>query len=428
MSNLLTNKKVRSLKGNFVWTFSGNVIYALCQWGILIAITKIGTAEMVGQYALGLALTAPIFLFLNLNLRVVMVTDKKNQFYFNDYFKLRLITLILSMSIIVIISLFLDYNFITLFVVLLVGLSKAVESISDIFNGINQKAEQMHIIAMSKILKGVISLLGVIVIIFITNDIIMTILSIVLSWAFVLLIYDYRKGRETLLLYGDYNKNMKNKKSITLKSMRNIAVISFPLGVVATLDSLNLNIPRYFIQEIQGEESLGYFAAVIYLMVAGGTVIGALCQSALPRLAQLYLEKNYLKFIKLLNKLILIALIIGILGIIIAFVAGETVLTLFYNEEYAEYKGIFILIMIAATFWYIASFLDAGINATQNFKVQIPIYVTTILITIGTSFYFIPNYQLEGAALVVCIGMFVRLLASVIILRNILKKLKLLAD
>ena len=420
MSNLLTNNVTRSLKDNFIWTLIGNVVYAACQWGIFIAITKLGTAEMVGQYALGLAVTAPIFLFLNLNLRVVMVTDKQGQFDFKDYLKLRLFTLLLSMLIIFLILLFLDYSFITLMVIFLVGCSKVIESISEIYNGINQKVEQMHIIAISKILKGVISLLGVVMILFLTHNIIFTNLMIILCWMIVF-IYDYKKGMESLVLDGS-NKNINKtiSKLISVKNMKSIAVISLPLGIVAILDSLNLNIPRYFIQDIQGEESLGYFAAILYLMVAGGTVIGALCQSALPRLTQLYIDKKYVMFKTLLYKLLLIACIIGALGIMIAALSGETVLTLIYNKDYAQYKSSFILIMIATAFWYLSSFLDAGINATQSFKMQIPIYAATIIITIGSSFYFIPTFQLIGGAIVVCIGMLVRLLTSIIVLTKIL--------
>jgi hypothetical protein len=47
-----------SLRKNFSWTFVGNVVYAACQWGILVALAKLGTPEMVGQFTLGLAVAA----------------------------------------------------------------------------------------------------------------------------------------------------------------------------------------------------------------------------------------------------------------------------------------------------------------------------------------------------------------------------------
>jgi hypothetical protein len=49
-----------SLRRNFAWTVLGNVTYAACQWGMLVALAKLGSPEMVGQFALGLAIGAPV--------------------------------------------------------------------------------------------------------------------------------------------------------------------------------------------------------------------------------------------------------------------------------------------------------------------------------------------------------------------------------
>jgi len=57
-----TNKPF-PLRVNFSWTLVGNIVYAGCQWGMLTVLAKIGTTEMVGQFALGLAITAPVFMF-----------------------------------------------------------------------------------------------------------------------------------------------------------------------------------------------------------------------------------------------------------------------------------------------------------------------------------------------------------------------------
>ena len=47
---------------NFTWTFLGNTFYALTQWGILAALAKLGSAEMVGSFSLALALASPILM------------------------------------------------------------------------------------------------------------------------------------------------------------------------------------------------------------------------------------------------------------------------------------------------------------------------------------------------------------------------------
>ena len=79
------------LRKNFAWTLSGNVVYAGCQWGMLIAIAKLGTPAMLGQFALGLAIAGPIFIMAQLHLRAVQATDARHEYLFGHYFALRIL-------------------------------------------------------------------------------------------------------------------------------------------------------------------------------------------------------------------------------------------------------------------------------------------------------------------------------------------------
>src|SRR2546430_9316589 len=81
-----------SLRGDFAWTLAGNLVYAGCQWGMVMALAKLSTATALGQFALGMAVTAPIFLFSNLNLRAILATDTSLEFPFRAYLRLRLLT------------------------------------------------------------------------------------------------------------------------------------------------------------------------------------------------------------------------------------------------------------------------------------------------------------------------------------------------
>src|ERR1044072_4016691 len=64
-----------SLRTNFSWTLAGNLIYSGCQWGVLIVLARLGSPEQVGQFALALAVTAPVIMLSNLQLRGVLATD-----------------------------------------------------------------------------------------------------------------------------------------------------------------------------------------------------------------------------------------------------------------------------------------------------------------------------------------------------------------
>jgi hypothetical protein len=58
-SDFSINKPL-SLTRNFSWTLVGTGLYAVCQWGMLVVLAKLCSTTMVGQFALAMAITAPM--------------------------------------------------------------------------------------------------------------------------------------------------------------------------------------------------------------------------------------------------------------------------------------------------------------------------------------------------------------------------------
>lgn len=77
----------------------GNITYAGAQFVIVILLNKFGSSAIVGQYSLGLAVTAPIFMLSHLHLRSVLIVDSSGKYSFGDFLGLRLITTALAFTI-----------------------------------------------------------------------------------------------------------------------------------------------------------------------------------------------------------------------------------------------------------------------------------------------------------------------------------------
>ncbi len=113
---------------------------------------------MIGRYILALAITAPVILFFELKLREVQASDANDRHQFGDYFALRSFTVALALLLIAGIALSSGFSRQAIAVILAVGVCKAMESISDILFGLMQKHEKMQYIAVSLMLKGLLSL------------------------------------------------------------------------------------------------------------------------------------------------------------------------------------------------------------------------------------------------------------------------------
>lgn len=181
-----------SLRANFAWTLAGNVIYAACQWGVLVALARLGDAAMVGEFALALALTAPVFMFANLNIRGVQATDARGEYRFGDYLGLRLVTTVLALAVVAGVVLATGYGGRVAAVILLVGLAKAFEAMSDVFHGLLQRHERMDAIAWSMIARGLLSVAALALAVWLTGELLWGAAALAGTWALVLVGYDLR--------------------------------------------------------------------------------------------------------------------------------------------------------------------------------------------------------------------------------------------
>ncbi|QLE51284.1 lipopolysaccharide biosynthesis protein [Nostoc sp. C057] len=408
--------KPLTLRGNFSWTFAGNLVYAACQWGMLVILAKLGSPEMVGQFTLGLAITAPIIMFTNLQLRIVQATDARKQYSFSDYLGLRLISTALALAIITVISLLGGFRWETSLVIFLMGLAKAFESISDIFHGLIQQHERMDRIATSLMIKGPLSLLLLGIGVYMSGHILWGVAGLVFAWAVVLVAWDIRSG--ILMLYRSQLQPRWHRKTLV-----KLVWLCLPLGFVMMLISLNTNIPRYFIERYLGERELGIFAAIAYLMVAGNIVVNALGESSISRLAKYYAAKDAIAFHTLLLKLVGIAALLGGTGVLIAVVAGHQILTLLYQPEYAEQTNLFIWLMVAAGINYVSSFLSYGMTACQYFRIQMPLFATVVTISTIACLLLLPSLGLLGVAIALVIATIVQTIFSLGVIFYALHKL-----
>jgi O-antigen/teichoic acid export membrane protein len=407
-----------SLRRNFSWTLFGNVFYSACQWGILVVLTKVGTSEMVGTFTFAFAVTAPLFMFFNLQLRVVQATDARTQFTFNDYLGLRLVSTTMALAILVFIAGMLSDE--RSIVVLIIGIAKAIESMSDVCYGYMQQHERMDFIAFSLMGRGALSLILVGVGIMTSGTVIGAVSGLAVAWIVMLLGYDLRVMRQFTKMFADLGfQNL--EPAWQWQTQKKLIGLTLPLGFVMLLISLSTNIPRYFIEHFLSPRELGIFAAIAYLTSIGSIIQGALAQAASPQLAKFYASDNRRSLVSLLLKLIGLSCIFGLASIILSKTIGQDILRLVYKPEYAKHTNLLILLMIAASLNYISSFLGTAITSVRYFRSQVPMICTTLLIMVIGCFYLIPIWGVEGVPATMIIAEIIQIIMFTSVLNYALK-------
>lgn len=397
-----------TLRSNFSWTFAGNVLYAGSQWGFLILLAKLLNPTAVGEFAFALAVTAPIMIFANQGLTGLQATDAKGEFSFSDYFLCRLVTTSLALVVIFVLSRFLHWSE----VVLVVAGAKAAEALCDIKYGLYQRLDRMDETAKSMVLRGVCSLALAAGLLCFYHSILSATMGLLLGNLLILIFREYR-GYLVSLLRSPQTMLFALRRAAKNKArMKGLIGQAFPLGLAAMLSSATSSIPRFFIEHYSGTAMLGIFAALMYLLVAGRTLVVALAQACVAQLSRLYVQGMRPAFKRLLGRQMLIGLLLGGAGILISVFGGRVLLRLLYRPEYAQYSHIFVLVMLAAALNYLAEFSNGGLLAVRSIKIQPVILAVCCLAILLLSALLVPRFGIVGAAWAVVITGAIQLSAN----------------
>jgi O-antigen/teichoic acid export membrane protein len=408
-----TRSAIPSLRNNFIWTFAGTSLYAGCQWGMLSAIAKLGSPSIVGQFTLGLAITAPVFMFTNLQLRAVQATDVNAECGFADYFTLRLTATLLGLITIAALLPFVVSSPAVRLVVLLVAVSKCIECMSDVTAGLLQREEKLKRVAISLMLRGGGSVLVFSLTFAWLRNLAVSVAAMSGVWLAVVLLYDVPNARALIDRHSGFFR-------FERRDLLRLMMLGLPLGWVATLGSLTVNIPRYFLQHYLGLADQGVYASLAYLVVVINLIVAALSVSVTTRLARLFADGDHRQFVRLLTKLSMIGVLIALIGAPIALLVGRPLLTLLYRREYAEHVGLLSLFVGIAGITTIGSFLFCGLTAARTFRVQVPVYFAGMVVAAAGSFLFVPRYGLIGAGIALLLSTVTLILGGLWMMHRVL--------
>lgn len=369
----------------------GNVVYAASQWGVLVALARLTSAGDVGAYAYALAITAPLFVFANLKLRSAIATDPLQEYTTGQYLGLRLFMVFIASLTAILIGIAGSPEIAALVVV--VTVTKAADSVADLYQGLLQRAEAIAPLAINLALNGGATLFLFVAVLFATRSVVLAAGGSLMASLFALM---------HVIVASAKHARMGNSVRETVKPVLGpkglrLFIATVPLGVVTTLGSLNANVPRYFVEHYMGKADLGVFAALAYLVIAGNLVINALGQSAVARLARFHAERRCEEFRSLLLRLVLFGLAVGIMGSLIASLFGSKLLSLVYGEAYAKHSGLLVLLMLAAAANYSYIFLGTAITAMRRYSVQLPVAGVAFGVLVLACWRLVPTHGLLGA-------------------------------
>jgi O-antigen/teichoic acid export membrane protein len=398
VSILLTGlRTAKRLRDDFAWMLAGNVIYSACQWGIVIALAKLGTARQVGEYALGVAVSAPIAVFANLQLRALVASEVQDRFTFGHYLAFRLASLGAALAVITGVAGYSQPDWSLRAIIILTGFAQALEALSETYYGLMQKCGRMDRVSMSLLLRGPFPLAALCAAMYRTHSVILAVVALLMARLVILFAWDMRLGFARAAL-GSEQALAATRIRWQASTIFSLLRLALPLGVIAMLLSLYSNLPRYFLEGHSGSAELGIFSALASLLTAGNLVVSAFGQSVFQPVARACADADRAKF----RAYSLVALLLG-LGVGVAFVVGASlfggaILAHVFRPEYAEHTGALVRLTFAGAVLFVGSSLGYVITGARRLGPQIPVLILSGLASAAVSAWSIPAKGLNGAA------------------------------
>lgn len=408
----MKQQREQTVGGNFAWTLTAGLVYALAQWGVLVLYARLGTMEMVGEFALGLAITAPVMLLARMQIRTLQATDAKGAYGFEHYLGLLVLTVLGGVLLCCAIAWVARYGQRASIVIALLAVAKGFEALSEAFYGALQKAERMALIARSLIAKSVLSVVLVGLALRFTGSAIVAAAALALSWALVLLLFDTHAYRREFGGERPWRLLWRTPWRVQGTRMKSLLGLAYALGITALLSSLRPNVPRYILEAHFGQAELGMYAALAYCTALGGRVVQALGQAVSPRLGRYHAAGDQRRYGRTLAGFTAGAGLVGLCAIAGSVLLGRWALTLFYGEAYARNLPLFVWLMVAAALEYVCVSLQIGLTAARELKAQAIMLTGSIGVVALGSAWWVPSVGPVGAAWSLALGWLAELSAS----------------
>lgn len=378
----------------------GAVIFYASLWFITVCIARLsGGAVEVGRFALAMAIVNPVVLLFSLALRAIIVTDVEGVHTWRDYCFARALGCACQVGFVQAICLVLNYDAAACSVITAMSIAKVAEQFMDLCHAFLQRESRFDVIARSMTLRAFLGAAAFLALYWPLQKLPQAIYAMGASWALVVLFHDVPAVRaySASLRAGflDVNESEKSTWAATKGLIRR----SLPLGWALTLLSLNESAPRYVISFVLGEEQVGVFSAMAYILTAQNVLFVAVVQVLSTRLASAGFNADFRLVGRLIGVLCVAATAIGMAGVVFSSFLGDDFLLLVYGDAFSRHSDAFVSIMWAG---FAGLFASAFISISASLHVISPLpFVISFaaMINISLGYALCMRYGIPGAAI-----------------------------
>lgn len=390
-------------KQTVIYTF-GNTVYLIALWLLTVMTTHFYGYEKAGVLTLSMAIGNVIAIIQLFGVRSFQSSDIKYQYTDREYIYSRWISVAAGWLVGILICVFLKYPADTSMSVLAFILLKTSETFSDVFFGNEQRSGHLEYAGYSLSLRGLLIIVSYACSAYFIKDYIASMFITAVGTVLISALVDYPLQIKVI----DERRTVSGKASVR------VLIDCLPLLATIMIPVLISSLPRVILERYFGEKVLGLYGNVSTPALLLTTVVPTVLIALSPGYGRAYSEKNLGKI-----KKIWILSILGtalITGIFLAGTAllGMQVMTLVYTSEIGPYVKYLYAVLLSMMIYTICMCNNTALIPMRRIKGNSMTSVVSLIICVLTSAFFVGNYGINGAILVLAVSYGVQALIQTI--------------
>ena len=269
-------------------------------------------------------------------------------------------------------------------------LYRVLDAISDALYGVLQIHDRLFQAGESNFIKSTVSILGFMAVDYFTHNILLASCVFIIVFILGIILLDIRNINHIQPIPKNPFHNW---------DVRKMAVKLLPFALIMFLPTVLNNISKYFIQ-LWHPNDQGYFNILILPLFFLTLVITFVISPFLTRLARLFNKGEITDFKRTVNRISVLALMIGVLLIPVTYLLASPILSFVFGIDFRQYNTQLTLIVISGIVYTLATVYSSVLVIIRKINIQFTLLTILLLMNIFLSVVFIRPLSIDGAIFV----------------------------
>lgn len=401
-------------KKNVIWNMIGASFNAFNSLFFIIIIKRINGIDDAGIFTYCFATACLLYIVGVYQGRAYQVTDITGKKSDTDYIYNRIFTCVIMMVVVIAFPLIKGYDIYKILIFILINIFRCIEAFSESIYAIIQKKGNLYQVGRSLFAKAVGGILIFLIVDLLTNSVIYSIISLIITNILILVFYDLRNAKKIGIAKSKFN----------FKTNFDLLKTGFFTFILTFLGIYLINVPRYAIDDILTNEIQTVFGIIImpatFMSLLGQYII----QPSLTKLSSSIERKDYITLNKTITNLILIIVGLGISVFGIAYFLEAPILGIVYAIDLNPYFISMMIIMAGAIMYSLSSILSYILITFRKTGIQAITYTVVSILATILAYNLVAKNEIIGASITYTITMTIIAILFLIYLLINMKKYK----